>query len=83
MEALIIAVMGAVNILCFMVGAKVGQKVSRGEEVELPKVNPVEAVREHKKRVRAEREMDRVSSIMQNIENYQGSSIGQRDVPEG
>lgn len=83
MEALFIAVMGAVNILCFVVGARVGQKVSRGEDVELPKVNPVEAVREYKKRVRAEREMDRVSTIMQNIENYQGSSIGQRDVPEG
>ena len=82
MEALFIAVMGAVNILCFMVGAKVGQAVSKGEEVKLPNMNPVEAVREHKKKVAADREMDRVSTIMHNIENYQGSSIGQREVPE-
>ena len=33
MEVLLLLVMGAVNIACFMVGAKVGQTVAKGEEV--------------------------------------------------
>ena len=45
---LIIAAVAASNIVCFMVGAKVGQAVSKGEEVKLPTVSPLEAVREHK-----------------------------------
>lgn len=77
-----IAAMGAVNILCFMVGAKVGQAVSKGEEVKLPNMNPVEAVRDFKEKRRADREMDRANTILDNIENYDGTSIGQREVPE-
>lgn len=82
MEALFIVAIGAVNILCFMVGAKVGQTVDKGEEVKLPNMNPVEAVREHKKRVAVEKDMDRTNTILHNIENYNGSSVGQKDVPE-
>lgn len=79
MSILFMAVMSAVNILCFMIGAKVGQSVSRGEKV-LP--SPVEAIREHKAKAKQEQEMDRISVLLQNIENYDGTSIGQRDVPK-
>ena len=51
---LIIAAVAASNIVCFMVGAKVGQAVSKGEEVKLPTVNPLEAVREHNAKKEAE-----------------------------
>jgi hypothetical protein len=80
MEVLLMAVMGAANILCFMIGAKVGQKIVRGEEVKLPSVNPMEAVREHQNKRKAEQEMDKVSTILQNIERYDGSPNGQVDV---
>ena len=81
MDGLTIALIALTNILCFMVGAKVGQTVVRGKTVELP--NPVEAVRTHKKKMEAYREQDRQDTIMQNIENYDGTSNGQRDVPWG
>ena len=83
MEALTIAVIAVSNILCFMVGAKVGQTVSKGERVELPSIDPVKAVREHKAKMEAYREQDRQDTIMQNIENYDGTSNGQKDVPWG
>lgn len=79
MEVLLLAVMGAVNIACFIIGAKVGQKVSRGETV-LPA--PSEAIREHKEKAMQEQEMDRMSTLLHNIDNYNGTSIGQRDVPK-
>lgn len=81
MEALLLLVMGATNILCFIVGARVGQKVTKGEEVELPSVNPMEAIREHKEKKEAQREQDRMDTILRNIEGYDGTSYGQEDVP--
>ena len=82
MEVLFIAAVIAVsNILCFMVGAKVGQTVSKGERVEMP--DPVKMVREHKVRLEAYKEQDRMETIWQNIENYDGTSSGQKDVPRG
>lgn len=80
MEVLLLAVMGVVNLLCFVVGARVGQKVSKDEEIKLPTVNPVELVREHDKKVKAQVEQDRIETIMRNIEMYDGTSNGQREV---
>jgi hypothetical protein len=71
---------GALNVVCFFIGAKVGQKVVKGEEIQAPEINltnPVKAYREKKK---AEYEQDRIDTIMQNIETYNGTSAGQRDV---
>ena len=80
MNALAFAVMGIVNILCFVVGAKVGMAVKKGKDIslELPTANPIETIKH--KRVVA-KEQDRLDAIMQNIEAYDGTSIGQRDIP--
>lgn len=83
MEVLLLTVFGAVNIFCFLIGAKVGQAVSKGEKVEMPTVNPIEIVKEHKAKRKAEDELDRLDAIMKNIESYDGTSNGQRDVPKG
>ncbi len=80
MEVLLLAVMGAVNVLCFVIGAKVGMAVKKDEEIKLPSVNPVEAVKEHINKREAKIEMDRIDKIMQNIERYDGSPNGQIDV---
>ena len=83
MEVLLLAVMGATNILCFVIGAKVGQAVSNGEEVKLPSVNPVEAVRKHEAKRVAEAEQSKIDTIMANIEAYDGTGYGQKDIPGG
>ena len=80
MEVLIIAAVAASNILCFMVGAKVGQKVSKGEEVKMPNLNPLEAVREHNAKKEAEYQQSKIDTILSNIDNYDGTGYGQKDV---
>ena len=80
MEALTLAVMGVVNVLCFVVGARVGQKVSKDEEIKLPSLNPVEVVKGHREKSKAQAEQERIETIMQNIETYNGTSAGQREV---
>ena len=81
MEAfLIIITTGALCCVCFFIGAKVGQKVVKGEEIKVPEMhlsNPFKAYREKKQ---AEYEQDRIDTIMQNIESYNGTSAGQKDV---
>lgn len=78
---LIIIVVGALCIISFAVGAKVGQRVSKGQPVELPSIpNPIRAIREHEDKREAKREQDRYETIMRNIERYDGTSSGQEEV---
>lgn len=80
MEILIILTVSTLNIVCFFIGAKVGQKAVKGEPIELPSLNPIKAYRELQDRKQAEREADRLDTILQNIEAYDGTSAGQKDV---
>lgn len=70
------------NVMCFVIGAKVGQKVVKGEPIELPQINPVEAIREQKQKRAEERKQRRLDTILQNIDSYNGTSNGQREVPK-
>ena len=83
MEALLMAIMGASCILCFMVGAKVGQQVANGETVELPKVEPMKAIKEHRAKKEAEYQQSKIDTILENIDNYDGTGYGQKEVPRG
>lgn len=81
METIILLILctGA-NILCFYIGARVGQKVTKGETIDLPNINPLEAYRQRESKREAQAEQDNLETIMQNIERYDGTGIGQQKV---
>ncbi len=79
--ALLLLLTGANSIVCFMLGAKLGQTVSKGEEIKLPNLNPLDAYRAHEARREAEVEQEIHDTILQNVECYDGTSNGQKDVP--
>lgn len=82
METIILIIsIGIMNILCFFIGAKVGQKVIKGETIEIPKIEPIKKIREYNenREVLKMQEKDRV--INENIDNYNGTSLGQKDLP--
>lgn len=81
MEVLLVLISSAASMLCFLIGAKVGQQAAKGERVELPSVNPMQAVRDHRAKKQAQMEQDRMDTIMRNIEGYDGTGRGQEDVP--
>jgi hypothetical protein len=81
MEVLWIAVLSAANIACFFVGAKVGQAVAKGNPVEIPVKTPVQIVKELKAEKESAREKDRMETILSNMENYDGTGNGQKDIP--
>ena len=81
MEVVLVLTVGAMCCVCFFLGAKVGQTVSKGKDIKTPTVNPLKAYREHEQRKAAQEEQDRMEAILKNIESYDGTSNGQTDVP--
>lgn len=76
----IIVSIGIMNILCFLVGARTGQKVVNKEEVKLPNLNPVEAVRTYREKKEERIELDNINTMMENIDTYDGTALGQKDL---
>lgn len=84
MEYIVIMLLtGALNTACFFIGARVGQTISRGERVTLPKFDFKAAHRDREASRAAEREQERFDTILRNIESYDGTGQGQKDVPRG
>ena len=81
MEILTIVVTGVLCMACFLIGAKVGQTVSKGEEIKVPEVNPMKLYREHQDRKAADKEQEKLDALMHNIEVYDGTSAGQQEIP--
>lgn len=80
LEILILIVgIGLINVLCFLIGAKTGQKASKGEDITLPNLNPVEAVRTYEESRQQKKEEDNFNTMLENIEVYDGTNIGQKD----
>ena len=84
MTILIILVVCIANILCFYIGAKIGQAVVRDEDVTMP--NPVIAMQDHmqeqRNRRKSREDQQQLDVILENIESYDGTGYGQRDVPD-
>lgn len=83
METIILVIsIGIMNILCFFIGAKVGQKVVKGEDIKLP--NPIKAIEETKDtwefKKEQEEENERLKIQLENIDNYNGTPLGQKDI---
>lgn len=81
----LIASISILNYLWFNLGVKMTQKVSKGEEIETPELNPVKAVNkvitEHREKEEAKAEKEKLETILRNIERYDGTSSHQEDVP--
>lgn len=76
----IIALTSFLNLCCFVVGAKVGQKVINKEEIKiLP--SPLKAFGEYKEKEEYNKVQERYRVVSENIDNYNGTPYGQQDLP--
>ena len=81
METIIlILLMGVMNLLAFLIGARTAQKAQKGEEIELPNINPVKVYEEHMERIQANKEQQELNTMLENINNYDGTPLGQKDI---
>ena len=72
---------GILNAVCFYIGAKIGQQVVNREEVKLPIVNPIETINKMEENREVKLEQSKYETLMENIDNYDGTSLGQKDIP--
>ena len=70
------------NTISLVVGAKIGQSAIRGEKIKLP--NPITRVKETIDEFRDEREQEeeqeRIKTMLENIDAYDGTGLGQKDI---
>ena len=81
MEAIILLIVSISNIICFFLGAKIGQIVVNNQPVRIIDKSPIESIREKQdsKELKKQQEIDDV--IKHNIDVYDGTSLGQKDIP--
>lgn len=84
MQTIEVMCLCALNLFSLVIGVVIGQKLSKGEEVKLPdvtKLNPMTIYKEHKEKKEADKELEKINIILENIERYDGTGEGQKDVP--
>lgn len=78
MEMIILtAVLCSANIVCFCAGAKIGQTVSKGDDIKVP--NPVRMMEAYRESTELKEEQHILEINRENIDNYNGTDLGQRD----
>lgn len=81
MDILTVLAIGTLNVVCFFVGAKVGQTVVKGKDIEMPTINPMQYYKDYQEKKVAEEEKNKIDTILKNIDRYDGTANGQEDVP--
>lgn len=69
------------NILSFTIGARIGQKIVKGEKIQSPIKNPVTSVKEEIDSFEARKQQEYEQILRDNIDSYNGFATGQKDLP--
>ena len=73
--------LGIFIILSYTLGLKNGQKLKNNEEIKIPEINPVKIVRNEIETFEQKKKQDAYDTMMANIDNYDGTVLGQKDIP--
>lgn len=76
---ILISVVGLLMMFSFLLGARTSQKAYKKEEIVMPTLNPIKAFQEHKEKAEKTKEEKEFNTMMENINNYNGTSLGQKD----
>ena len=76
---------GAFILGSFTIGLSFGVKLRNNEKIEIPNLNPVKAVKKAVKESKQERENEKEKTLfeieMANIDSYDGTGFGQKELP--
>lgn len=78
---LLLFLFGIFIILSYTLGLKNGQKLKNNEEIKIPEINPVKIVRNEIETSEQKKKQDAYDTMMANIDNYDGTGLGQKDIP--
>ena len=71
---------GVFIILAYTLGLKNGQKLKNNEEIKMLEINPIKIVRNEIDAFEQRKKQDVYDTIMANIDNYDGTGLGQKDI---
>lgn len=77
---ILICTVGIMNIVSLIIGVKVGLKAGKGESIDLPNINPVAVFSEMKESKEYEAERKKTEIMLENIDVYDGTGLGQKDL---
>jgi len=81
----IVTVTSVVNMACFSIGAYTMLISIRSETAKTKTINPIKIFKEQKEIKKVQKEIDKEAEkekiINDNIDNYNGTSFGQKDIP--
>lgn len=83
MNVLEVLCLCAFNLLSFVIGAKIGQLSAKNKDISL---NPVKTIKEEIKESKITRKEDlkkrQIDTMLDNIDNYNGTGLGQKQIPK-
>ncbi len=83
METIIICtIFGVFILLSYTLGLKNGQRLSKKEDITLPECNPIKVVKKEIEDHELKKKQEALEVMMSNIDNYDGTSAGQKDIPD-
>lgn len=87
METIILCtIFGVFILLAFILGLVFGCKLRNNEKITVPNLNPVKTISKHKQEKNIQRNKELEEEILkinlENIENYDGTELGQKDFPD-
>lgn len=82
---LTIATVGLLCVACFFIGARTAQKAVKGEVIAVPtpatlRESYEEKQQERREKEEARKEAEKLETILQNMDRYDGTPAGQQDV---
>ena len=72
-----ILIVSGLNVVCFLIGAMVGQRVFERKPIIM---NPVKEIKEYREEKEHDKEEEKFRTIAENIDAYNGTSIGQKKI---
>lgn len=69
-------------IVAFFMGIVIGQRLSKKEDIKLPQIKKesIPFTKERKKKIEADKDIEKINAILDNINNYNGTAQGQKEV---
>lgn len=75
------SIFGLIIMASYTLGLRNGQKLAKKEEITMPDVNPVSIVNKQIEKHEIKKEQDLLNIMMDNIDNYDGTGAGQKELP--
>lgn len=77
---LLCTVFGVFLCFTFIKGIQIGQSIANNKLVEMPSLNIAKKVQEIKQNKQDQEEIYKMNTILENIENYDGTDTNQKEV---